>query len=417
MHGFGDSKLALALVVLIVARCVDRVVYTRITFEFGPFLWYFSNIICPLAFALTCWPIVWYKLWFTKDVTPQMKAFPTSRFAYMALLDMVCGFLAAFPTPHIGGNLANVLGQVNLPFNMIMSYLFLKTKYRRIHVLGAILVVYGGLVAMIPILHGERPANSPDPSVGWISMYVFAMVPSALSNVYKEIGLKDVDLDIWYTNAWISTYQVGWGLLTIWTIRIPVFCDPPIAWTAFPGYIAAANDCFLGRNVTLHGDVVPCDHNSVFLLFLLYLAFNLVYNQLMLFVFKEGSSVLFVVSSAICLPLTDMLYMLPFLAGAHASQTFTLYDAFALFVLVIGILVYHSEKEQRLDASGTKSVEKSPMFASPSFQKTQMMRAKRGRVMYHQSPATFRQRNSPSRPLMSLRNMVSYGSTATDKVV
>ncbi|OQR98790.1 Drug/Metabolite Transporter (DMT) Superfamily [Achlya hypogyna] len=412
----GESKLAAALVVLIFARCVDRVVYTRITYDFAPFLWYFSNIICPLAFAVTSWPVVWYKLWFTNDITPEMKAFPSQCFAWMALLDTVCCLMAAFPTPHIGGNLANVLGQVNLPFNMVMSFVFLKTKYRRIHVLGAILVVYGGLVDMIPILQGNTNQNSPDPSVFWISMYILAMIPSAASNVYKEIALKDIDLDIWYTNAWISAYQVGWGLLTMWTIRIPAFCDPPIEWSAFPAYIGAAHDCFLGRDVVLNGEPVTCT-SSVFLQFLLFIFFNLVYNQLMLYVFKEGSSVLFVVSSAICLPLTDVLYMLPLITGPKATQSFTLYDAFALFVLVIGILVYHSEKEQRMDATGTKSVERSPMFSSPSFQKTQMMRAKRGRVLYHQSPMTYRQRNSPSRPLMSLRNPVTYGATSADKAV
>jgi hypothetical protein len=38
--------------------------------------------------------------------------------------------------------------------------------------------------------------------------------------VYKEIGLKDVDLDIWYANAWISFYQILLGLVTIWTTQV-----------------------------------------------------------------------------------------------------------------------------------------------------------------------------------------------------
>ncbi|OQS06892.1 Drug/Metabolite Transporter (DMT) Superfamily [Thraustotheca clavata] len=425
-HFLGESTLSIALIVLIISRCVDRVVYTygycfnvydngyrRITYEYSPFLWYFANIICPIAFVLTSWPVVWYKMWFTGEITPEMKAFPTSRFAVMALLDTLCTLMAAFPVPHIGGNLANVLGQVNLPFNMIMSACFLQTKYRRIHVLGAILVVYGSLVDMIPIILGTDVQNSPDPSPFWICMYIFAMVPSAASNIYKEIALKDVDLDIWYTNAWISVYQVGWGILTMWTIQFPAFCDPPIEWSSFPHYLAAGHNCFIGNDVVLNDHPIPCN-NGVLTQFLLFILFNLVYNQLMLYVFKEGSSVLFVISSAICLPLTDVLYMFPIITGNKATQSFTLYDAFALFVLVIGILVYHSEKETRLDPTGTKSIEKSPMLSSPSFQKTQMMRAKRGRILYHQSPVTFRQRVSPSRPLLSLRNPVTYGSTTNN---
>ena len=106
---------------------------------------------------------------------------------------------------------------------MAMSLMFLGTKYHRCHILGAILVLYGALVDMIPVLRGEASENMPDPTFQWISLYVLAMVPAAASNVYKEIGLKDVDLDIWYANAWISVYQLLWGGLTIWTIRVSVF--------------------------------------------------------------------------------------------------------------------------------------------------------------------------------------------------
>lgn len=98
----------------------------------------------------------------------------------------------------------------------------------------------------------------------------------------------------------------------------------------------------------------------------------------MLYIFKEGSSVMFVVSSAVCLPLTDVLYMVPFIAGPKAAQTFTIYDGFALFVLIMGMMVYHSEKEERVDKAA-KSHEKSPMFSSPSMRQAQLMRGRRPR--------------------------------------
>ncbi len=76
----------------------------------------------------------------------------------------------------------------------------------------------------------------------------------------------------------------------------------------------------------------------------------------MLYILKQGSSVLFVVSSAVCLSSTDVLYMKPFLAGPKAAQTFTIYDGFALFVLVRGMLIYHSENEERrVDISWRKA--------------------------------------------------------------
>lgn len=88
--------------------------------------------------------------------------------------------------------------------------------------------IVGALVDMIPVFKGEDSKNMPDPTMGWIVLYIASMIPCAASNVYKEIGLKDVDLDIWYANAWVSVYQLLWGLLTIWTIRVKAFCDPPV---------------------------------------------------------------------------------------------------------------------------------------------------------------------------------------------
>lgn len=138
----------------------------------------------------------------------------------------------------------------------------------------------------------------------------------------------------------------------------------------------------------------------------------MMYNQLMLYIFKEGSSVLFVVSSAICLPLTDVLYMVAMLAGPSAQQKFTIFDGFSLFVLVMGLLVYHSEKEQR-QVSGSKTVDKSPMYPSPSLQRTHLMKRKRGRIIYRQSPTWVRRSPSP-RPLNRRNNsseaLANYGS-------
>lgn len=281
------------------------------------------------------------------------------------------------------GNLANVLSQLNLPFNMVLAYIFLQTRFKRGHILGSILVLYGGLVNMIPILSGQESANMPDPTVGWISLYIVSLIPAAASNVYKEMGLKDTDLDIWYANAWISFYQLFFGIASIWTVRIKAFSDPPVPWSEFLPYIGKAHSCFMGEPVEFNGEIVPCD-SGVLQTFMVFIIFNMIYNQLMLYIFKEGSSVLFVVSSAVGLPLTDLLYMIPVLTGKAAGQKFTIYDGFALFVLVMGLLVYHAEKEER--KRGLESFEKSPMYTSPSLQKTHLMKKKNGKLLYRQSP-------------------------------
>lgn len=42
-----------------------RVVCRRITYDYTAFLWYFSNIILPIAFVVTSGPVAVYKVYFT----------------------------------------------------------------------------------------------------------------------------------------------------------------------------------------------------------------------------------------------------------------------------------------------------------------------------------------------------------------
>jgi uncharacterized membrane protein len=384
------SPLTVALLVLIATRSVDRVIFTRLAISYSNYLWFLANLILPVAFLVISWPIVWYKMLFTKDITPEMKAFPQYKFLIMGLLDTLYNLLSTFPQPKLGGDLSNVMSQVVLPFNMIGSMIFLGTRYKKCHWIGSTLVIYGVMVNLLPFFEGNKShkdgghPDTYDPSVFWIGLSIFSMVFAAASNIYKEIGLKDADLDVWYANAWIGLYQLLSGAFTIWTISVPAFQDPAIHLSMLPKYLANALKCFFGYEVnnTITGDLELCTGN-VALTFLFFIVFNIVYNMLMLYIFKGGSSVLFVVSSAVCLPLADLLYNIPLIAGS-AYEAFTIYDGFALFVLVMAILTYYSEKEVRVTQDSIthelKSEKKTPMFSTPSTERQH--RSSRGRKLH-----------------------------------
>lgn len=78
--------------------------------------------------------------------------------------------------------------------NMILSLIFLQTKYHRCHILGAILVLYGAMIDLLPVLTGVSNANMPDPKVGWILLYILSMLPSAASNGKWLLQLKNLSL-------------------------------------------------------------------------------------------------------------------------------------------------------------------------------------------------------------------------------
>lgn len=277
-----------------------------------------------------------------------------------------------------------------LPFNMLGSLIFLNIRYRHVHYIGSTLAIYGVLVRLIPNMTAGGSLDAGTTGweyAGWVIMLAAAQVPAAASNVYKEIGLKGYDMDVWYMNAWIGMWQLFWGLLTSPTIAL-AFTPDTMPLSDLPGYIVDANKCFFGYNAQ-KGDKCADPISGVpVVVFCFFIVFNLTYNQLMLYVFKRGSSVLFVVASAVRLPLVDLLLMSGFIAG-RAKEQFSLYDGFSLFALVLAIVTYYSEKEERRvevedEEDGVAYVPHTPQM-SP-----QTNAARRGAVASRRDPGVLR---------------------------
>lgn len=350
----GNAMLTVALIALVTSRSVDQALSYRLARKYQNYIWYLATVVLPVAYLFIGWPVVWYKLLFTKDITPEMKRFPHYKFAIMAFFDMIFNLTSSWPVPYLQGTIINVLSNVTLPMTMAGSILFLKTRYKGAHYLGAVLVIYGIMVQLLPqlFLHENDSDNGQNKNAGlWIPVLILSGIPAAASNVYKEIGLKDSQCDVWYMNVWIGVYQLLLGLLTVPTVAIPFPAPAPIIkMSDLPEYCTQANQCFFGINNN-PGD----DCEGVLYVFLVYIVFNIAYNQLMLYIFKKGSSVLFTIASALRLPLVDVLLLSKFIAGGAAVNALTVFDGYALFILVIGILVYYSQKEVRMEsADGAK---------------------------------------------------------------
>lgn len=356
-----NVMVLVALVALVLSRTCDQTLYYRISFSYRYFVWYFSSVILAMPIS---WVVVWWKMW-RGDITPEMRRFPHHRYAIMALFDTAFNVFSTFPIQYLGGDLSNVLSQGVLPINMLGSAMFLRTRYKKVHYWGALLVVYGILVKLSPDLGTPNFSGS----AGWVLLMLLAQTPAAASNIYKEIALKEVDLDVWYMNAWVGIYQLIWGLCTFWTLFIPMFVapHPPVDTSNVGEFFQQANDCFLGTDVKIHDNTtdfqtdcvakdnvfdyeggyctVNCDRDGTPLqVFVIYICFNLTYNLLALYIFKHGSSVLFVVANAVRLPLVDALNSWKFVSG-QAAQDFGKYDALSLGLLVLSLVIYYSEAE------------------------------------------------------------------------
>eukprot|EP00941_MAST-03F_sp_MAST-3F-sp1_P000511 g511.t1 len=394
--------LTVALVALVFARSVDQVLFYRLNYMYKFYVFVLSAIILPLAFILVSIPVVLYKWFYTKDITMEMKQFSQKNFAVMGALDCLFNILSTLPVQHIGGSLANVLSQTVLPINMLLAFIFLSTRYKNCHYLGACLVIYGVLVKMMPGIFPKGVCDSsPDAStlkeeggevgggelVGWVLLLVFSQLFSAGSNVYKEIALKGTDMDEWYMNLYVALWQVAFGVLCFWQGYVGAFTDPLPAIGScedctWSNMLQGSFECFAGNDdVTVYGltskqcttnDGRPGPNDTCQIscstdvdgtpygVFAVFLIFNIAFNLLMLYVFKHGSSVLFVVANAVRLPLVQILLLSQEIAGS-ATQKFTTFDLYALPCLALAIIVYYSEKEDKAPGDDVLDGEEVPI--------------------------------------------------------
>lgn len=86
----------------------------------------------------------------------------------------------------VSGPLSVLLGQGAIPISMIASYIFLRARYKLLQNIGAMIIVVGIVVVLIPSLLGNSTGNNPI----WAMVFFLSNVPTALSTVYKEMAFK-----------------------------------------------------------------------------------------------------------------------------------------------------------------------------------------------------------------------------------
>ena len=95
-------------------------------------------------------------------------------------------------------------------------------------VLLAVFVALGVAVAIGPALFAGGAEGDPDSAKGqailWGSLLVLSTVPMCLSSIYKEIRLKDHDLDAVFLNGRIAAFQLLFGYFNDIRAVMIVYC-------------------------------------------------------------------------------------------------------------------------------------------------------------------------------------------------
>eukprot|EP00618_Florenciella_parvula_P024606 CAMPEP_0119527926 /NCGR_PEP_ID=MMETSP1344-20130328/42220_1 /TAXON_ID=236787 /ORGANISM="Florenciella parvula, Strain CCMP2471" /LENGTH=378 /DNA_ID=CAMNT_0007567199 /DNA_START=73 /DNA_END=1209 /DNA_ORIENTATION=+ len=254
----------------------------------------------------------------------------------MGLMDAMSGFLCSFGGAYVDGSLQNLLNQCIIPLTLIMSVIYLKVSYTCGQYTGSGAILGGTGVAVLPGF-GKSSHTSTTPA--GIIIYFFSIVPTSVSNVYKETAFREKKhCDVYVLSAIVAMFQVLWGFLFLPLLALPGFGGIP--FSEMPAQMSNGFACFMGY------DSLPGDHcsdkkiiHTAFAAMMIYCIINFGYNVFQLLVTKHGSAMLMVMSSALSLPVTNMAFACPWLMGEN-TEDFTVYDVVALCIVVVGFVIY-----------------------------------------------------------------------------
>ena len=342
-----NAVLSVALIFFVILGTMDTVLYIRLAHKMDKYVWFLSQIVTSVGFCCISWPVVWFKMFYTKGITKEMREFPHHAFCAIALLDSLASLLLTIPSPYVPGPVIGILAQSRIPLTMIMSWVFLHIRYRPIHYIGAFVIIIGVFINTIPFFTAKGDEEVNASIAFWAVLVIVHTIPAAGSNVYKEKGLKEGaggEIDVWYFNAWVAIYQFAWGLLNFYVIMIPL-PEPAVHVNPqdIPNYLVGATECFFGINK----DFPECD--NAWIVYSVYILFNVMVNVLMLYLFQKGSAVLAIVTSTASLILVNLTFHVPLIAGEALESRFSPYNLLALAMIAVGIIIYRLRAERRKD--------------------------------------------------------------------
>jgi drug/metabolite transporter (DMT)-like permease len=264
------------------------------------------------------------------------------------------------------GEIQTVLNQMIIPITMIGAAFFLKAKFESFQIWGSVFILLGAIVASSGYLFSSKGEDPSDGSAhsesaegtavtptsvatatasAAIVLYFISVIPSALSNIYKEDKMKEQDMNEVHTSTIVAFWQLWFGFLFLPLMSLPSLgkvlhnkmnvyisillsvhmvarmYDRPcvqqgqcgrvlfgtcsllvlaggLTYQEMSMQLSDGFTCFLGTNPNdPQGD---CSHAAYLLL--AYIVVNFFYNILMLAITKRGSAVLLVISQ-VCVTL------------------------------------------------------------------------------------------------------------------
>lgn len=309
-----------------------KVLYTA----YGDRRAFFVNQAINFLYIVYGGAILYPRMLLTDAVTEEMYRFPKRHFFIMGMLDSMGTFLTCLGTPYTPGSLTPLLNQLLIPFTMLSSVLYLRVRYRVKEAMGALLIVVGASLSVVPNVLSASSEDGPG-QTRWYAVVLYALsnFPMAWSNCYKEGTFDGNTLDVWYLTQWVSIFQFFISFLYMPLLALPGFGSKDgMPLSAVPGALVDGYVCFME-------EVPECAENHTMLLLFSYCGVNVAFVTLGLYLTKHGSALLNAMSFSMLLPFTTLLFFTPLLGAFQEPLTSSsMFTFVGLVVTLMGFAIY-----------------------------------------------------------------------------
>jgi hypothetical protein len=274
----------LCLVVLIVSRSIEFVLFVRIARKMHHYLFLISNILIPLGALIVDVPLLLFQIFVSKSVTHDMRRSPWWKYIVMGILDAIGLMLTIVATAFLTGP-----SIVNISTTIIIVHIFIsifatKARYNALHIGGALIIAISIGVQITATSQGKTWTTAYQAITKntwfWMLLLFVANIPIAISNMLKEHMISTTNVDVFYMNARAGFCQLTSSIVMMPLIFIP-FPQPYFTLNKFhfPFYITSGLKCFFGSN-NISGD----NCSDSFALFIAMLFCSCIFHYALLFV-------------------------------------------------------------------------------------------------------------------------------------
>ncbi|KAL1555187.1 Protein clt1, chloroplastic, variant 3 [Salvia divinorum] len=325
------TEVVIATVATVVLGVANRVLYklALVPLKHYPF---FLAQLATFGYVVVYFSILYLRYQAGK-VTDEMLSLPKSPLIVIGLLEALAAASGMASGAVLPGAAIPILSQSFLVWQLGLSYIFLRRKYRLNQLFGCFLVAAG---VVVTVASGSGPGSLTTSGLFWSILMIISFFLQAADTVLKEIifldaakRLKGGSMDLFVVNSYGSAYQAVFICLLL-----PFLSNLwGIPFSQLPSYLKDGAACFLNTGTMLN----RC--NGAPLLPLLFVIVNMGFNISLLHLLKISSAVVSCLASTVSVPISVYMFTLPLPYLGVASSLPSGFVKGAI-VLVVGLLVY-----------------------------------------------------------------------------